>query len=121
MVKLCNGCRGRFQPQELKRGRCASCLRTYYRERGKTRARGYGGSWQRLSAAVLARDNHVCHYCGDHATTADHVVPKSKGGTDAMSNLVAACRACNSGKRDRPAFLEARPADLHTGIGEESS
>jgi 5-methylcytosine-specific restriction endonuclease McrA len=28
----------------------------------------------------------------------DHVVPKSRGGTDAESNLVAACEDCNRGK-----------------------
>jgi 5-methylcytosine-specific restriction endonuclease McrA len=101
LVRICNGCSRRFQLSELKRGRCPSCLRQYYRERGTTRARGYTGAWKRLSAAVLNRDNYVCRYCGGRATTADHVVPKSKGGSDAMSNLVAACRSCNSGKRDR--------------------
>jgi 5-methylcytosine-specific restriction endonuclease McrA len=62
IVRLCNGCGGRFPSRELKRGRCAECLRLYYRERGKTKARGYGGAWQRLSAAVLRRDNYVCAY-----------------------------------------------------------
>ena len=111
IVKLCNGCGGRFEPRKLKRGRCPACLRAYYRERGTTRARGYGGYWQRLSAAVLRRDNYVCRYCGERATTADHVVPKTKGGTDAMNNLVAACRECNSGKRDRvfSGSIEADP------------
>jgi hypothetical protein len=28
-------------------------------------------------------------------------VPKARGGTDHDNNLQAACRACNSGKRDR--------------------
>jgi 5-methylcytosine-specific restriction endonuclease McrA len=70
---------------------------------GTTTARGYGWRWQRLSAAVLRRDRHVCRYCGGHATTADHIVPKSKGGTDSMNNLVAACRSCNGSKGDRDA------------------
>jgi HNH endonuclease len=113
-VRLCNGCSRRFQLSELKRGRCPSCLRQYYRERGTTRARGYGGAWKRLSAAVLNRDNYVCRYCGGRATTADHVVPKSKGGSDVMSNLVAACRSCNSGKRDRSPQVSSGVSDFRS-------
>jgi 5-methylcytosine-specific restriction endonuclease McrA len=70
------------------------------RRHGTTSARGYGWRWQRLSAAVLRRDRHVCHYCGGQATTADHIVPKAKGGTDSMDNLVAACLSCNGSKGD---------------------
>ena len=119
MLKLCSGCRRAFRPEVMKRGRCPDCLRAYSRERGSTRARGYGGYWQQLSAAVLRRDNYVCRYCGERATTADHVVPKSKGGTDAMNNLVAACRECNSGKRDR-VFLEGGTADPQVGSWEKN-
>jgi 5-methylcytosine-specific restriction endonuclease McrA len=106
LYRLCSGCGGKFEPTELKRGRCAPCRSAYYRERGKTTARGYGGAWQRLSAAVLKREGYVCHYCGGRADTADHVTPKARGGTDSMDNLVACCRSCNSGKRDR--FFESR-------------
>lgn len=70
IVYLCNGCGGRFEPRALKRGRCFACRRAYYRARGKTSARGYGGRWQWLSAAVRARDSYVCRYCGEHATAA---------------------------------------------------
>lgn len=31
----------------------------------------------------------------------DHVIPRSKGGTDDLSNLVLCCQTCNSTKRDR--------------------
>lgn len=37
-----------------------------------------------------------CHYCGDPATTVDHIVPRSVGGPSSRWNLTAACRACNS-------------------------
>jgi 5-methylcytosine-specific restriction endonuclease McrA len=32
--------------------------------------------------------------------TKDHVLPKSKGGSDKLSNLVTACQICNSEKAD---------------------
>lgn len=51
--------------------------------------------------AVLVRDDHQCQYCGDRADSIDHVVPRSRGGRDDWDNLAAACRACNSEKRDR--------------------
>ena len=40
----------------------------------------------------------------------DHVVPRSRGGTDEMSNLVLACSPCNSSKgaKNVDEWLEAR-------------
>ena len=51
---------------------------------------------------VFERDGGVCVYCEspDHPTI-DHVVPRSRGGTDELSNLVLACRRCNSAKGAR--------------------
>jgi len=51
--------------------------------------------------AIFARDGHRCQYCGDAAENIDHVVPRSRGGAHAWENVVAACRACNTKKRDR--------------------
>ena len=51
--------------------------------------------------AVFARDGHRCQYCGASAENIDHVIPRSKGGPHAWDNVVAACRPCNSRKRDR--------------------
>jgi 5-methylcytosine-specific restriction endonuclease McrA len=51
--------------------------------------------------AVFDRDEHRCQYCGDRADSIDHVVPRSRGGSDDWDNLAAACRACNSVKRNR--------------------
>ena len=50
---------------------------------------------------VLRRDRHHCGYCGGHATTVDHVLPRSRGGTDTWENLVACCVRCNNAKGDR--------------------
>jgi 5-methylcytosine-specific restriction endonuclease McrA len=51
--------------------------------------------------AVFARDDYRCQYCGEHADSIDHVVPRSRGGPHDWENLAAACRPCNTAKRDR--------------------
>jgi 5-methylcytosine-specific restriction endonuclease McrA len=50
---------------------------------------------------VFARDGHRCQYCGSRADSIDHVRPRSRGGQHTWENVVAACRSCNSRKRDR--------------------
>jgi 5-methylcytosine-specific restriction endonuclease McrA len=52
-------------------------------------------------AGVLVRDRHRCGYCGARATTIDHVLPASRGGTWSWQNTVAACGPCNSRKSNR--------------------
>lgn len=56
--------------------------------------------------AVLARDKWTCQSCGrkpEHGITlqVDHIKPRSKGGTDDMSNLQTLCRKCNIGKSNK--------------------
>lgn len=52
--------------------------------------------------AIYQRDNHCCVYCGaGDNLSLDHVIPRSRGGSDDPENLVTACRPCNSSKRDR--------------------
>ncbi len=55
--------------------------------------------WSR--AGVLVRDRHTCAYCGRHATTIDHVLPRSRGGGSTWANTVAACASCNHRKANR--------------------
>ncbi|WP_158495382.1 HNH endonuclease [uncultured Micrococcus sp.] len=50
---------------------------------------------------VLRRDGHRCAYCGAHATTVDHIHPRSRGGENSWENLVACCLTCNGAKGDR--------------------
>jgi hypothetical protein len=42
--------------------------------------------------------NHKCAYCGEGATSLDHVVPRYKSGETTRKNLVPACRRCNTSK-----------------------
>jgi 5-methylcytosine-specific restriction endonuclease McrA len=51
--------------------------------------------------AIFARDGGRCQYCAAPAESIDHVVPRSRGGQHIWENVVAACRLCNTRKRDR--------------------
>ncbi len=56
----------------------------------------------KLRFEILNRDNFTCSYCGvtadEELLHVDHVIAKSKGGTDEPGNLVTACADCNAGK-----------------------
>lgn len=53
---------------------------------------------KRTRFEVLRRDNYTCRYCRstDGALTVDHVTPRSLGGSDDPSNLVACCDGLHS-------------------------
>lgn len=54
---------------------------------------------------VIRRSGFRCHYCGATGKLeVDHIIPLAAGGTNDMSNLVAACPHCNrsKGARARP-------------------
>jgi len=54
---------------------------------------------------IIWRDHNKCQYCAnDFAAgelTLDHIVPRSRGGKNTWTNLVACCKKCNQTKRDR--------------------
>ena len=51
---------------------------------------------------IFKRDGERCVYCGTTKDlTIDHVIPRSKGGTESWENLVTACHSCNSKKGNR--------------------
>lgn len=73
------------------------------RENGTASQRGYGSEWRKLRQIVLDRDKHLCQYClskgiAKTGTHCDHIRPKSKGGTDALSNLQILCVDCHNHK-----------------------
>lgn len=62
--------------------------------------------WRLIKAAY----NHRCAYCGERKPlTQDHVLPISKGGQHTASNIVPACRSCNSSKGARPPVAGYQP------------
>jgi 5-methylcytosine-specific restriction endonuclease McrA len=54
---------------------------------------------------LLQRYGNVCYYCG--STTAkdklqmDHIIPRSRGGSNHISNLVLSCPECNEVKSNK--------------------
>ena len=60
---------------------------------------------------IYARDHFQCQYCGERFMsedlTFDHVIPRSKGGPNALSNMQPLCRSCNQRKgRDSTDYRE---------------
>ncbi|HEX4901694.1 MAG TPA: HNH endonuclease [Acidimicrobiales bacterium] len=68
--------------------------------------------WRARRVAARNRASaRTCFYCdvpfsghrhGPDHRTVDHRIPRSRGGSEGLSNLVFACYACNQRKRDRP-------------------
>jgi len=63
---------------------------------------------------VFKRDGFQCVYCGKTPPMVilevDHILPKSKKGTDDYENLITACFDCNRGKGAN--LLNVHPVDL---------
>lgn len=56
---------------------------------------------------LLEHQQGLCFYCGYLVTdldelTLDHLVPRSKSGSNRDTNLVASCRSCNQAFADLP-------------------
>ena len=88
-------------------------------------AKWQGMNWirQEKRLAILLRDGLSCAYCGSSVEdgailSLDHLKPRSKGGSNAASNLVTCCKRCNSsrGNRSVRAFSRAVADYLDHGI-----
>lgn len=54
---------------------------------------------EKIVPAVLEAFNYECVVCGtSDDLTVDHIIPKSKGGTDDFENLRVMCRSHNAQK-----------------------
>lgn len=77
-------------------------------------------SRQRKREIILSKTNHRCAYCGVHQDDIegylflDHMTPRIKGGSNAKSNLIVACRTCNNRKSKKT--VEEFRKHLHMGV-----
>lgn len=66
---------------------------------------------------LLQRYNYTCVYCGIKKVPfeIEHVIPKARGGSNRISNLVLACEKCNKkkGARSIEEFLRDKPELLN--------
>ena len=55
--------------------------------------------------ALIEGQGGRCYFCGKilpyEWATIDHLIPKSRGGSNELENLVAACHQCNHAKANR--------------------
>lgn len=70
-------------------------------------------------AELIERDGPICIWCGRELwpgdLTAEHLLPRSRGGRGVPENLAVACRACNRRRRTRPVAGYVR-AQLDAGF-----
>ncbi len=68
-----------------------------------TEGKLYGNQYQngdlkdtKLRSFITNKNNNSCVYCGDdNNLEVEHIIPKSKGGTNSTKNLTLSCRKCN--------------------------
>lgn len=63
----------------------------------------YPSDWDSRRKNVYARDDYTCAHCGigggpngNAELHAHHIVPKSRGGSDKLSNLITLCNQCHN-------------------------
>jgi 5-methylcytosine-specific restriction endonuclease McrA len=72
--------------------------------------RGVLAGWE-VRAYLLEKFGHMCAYCGRTNTPfeLDHIQPRSRGGSQRVSNLALSCPACNAAKGERTAAEFGHP------------
>lgn len=110
----CRWCGAAFVTQQPHQVLCSrSCTRREARAKRKALMHGAGGTytWTQVMGLFLKFDR-CCAYCRlpiEGQPDPDHVVPLSKGGSNSITNILPACRACNCDKRDL--LLHEWPSD----------
>jgi hypothetical protein len=81
--------------KKIKKGLGISLPKTY-------KGQGHGKVTDKKKLAIFERDGNKCLHCGTTQNlTIDHIKPKSKGGSNLVSNLQTLCKSCNGRKGDK--------------------
>jgi 5-methylcytosine-specific restriction endonuclease McrA len=75
--------------------------------------------YSRFRQDIFESWDYKCAYCGEHAESLDHVLPKMKGGLTVAKNLVPACLPCNRKKGHREVFSWWREQPYWSEIGRD--
>jgi uncharacterized protein YdaU (DUF1376 family) len=80
--------------------RCDEEITKYQKKQKSLRDLRDGDSYRQHREFVLERDEYKCVYCGNSGIRLqlDHVMPRSRGGSDDPDNLAACCMPCNTSK-----------------------
>jgi 5-methylcytosine-specific restriction endonuclease McrA len=97
----------------------AAALQRAEEEKAKQLAKSKKRSWaMRNRASIALRNVNICAYCERTTHTnpdlrweVDHVQPVSKGGADALHNMVKACKQCNGSKGSK--LWKPRPGTMY--------
>ena len=95
----CATCGRPFERRSPAHRHCGACEKHGRAYRSPT-TRAQNSEYRRNRARILA-GSPVCAYCPRPATTADHIVPVSKGGSNKLANLAPCCASCNRAKSNR--------------------
>jgi 5-methylcytosine-specific restriction endonuclease McrA len=94
------------------------------------RERGYDATYDANRKLVVRHETH-CWVCGElvdktlsgrhpDGPTIDHVIARSRGGTNDISNLRLAHQRCNNARQAGRRLTRRRPPNRHPGIIEPS-
>jgi len=116
IYRLCNSCGDKYPMAGRSHGKCPDCMRTYERERARSRPQRLARNsarFKKLRELVRRRDGHACRRCGSTENLeAHHVKPLSEGGAAYdPANLLTICAACH--------FLEGQEASRRIGFREK--
>lgn len=78
--------------------------------KGRGLLRGQKQKKLAIKQIILDKTGGICAKCGRplpiEKTTIDHLIPKYRGGTDEISNLIPMCKRCNKQKGSRIVDVE---------------
>jgi 5-methylcytosine-specific restriction endonuclease McrA len=65
---------------------------------------------------ILQRFGGHCFYCWEkpERLTIDHIIPRSKGGTEYHGNLAPSCHRCNGSKSDKEVIAWLRSQSFYS-------
>jgi 5-methylcytosine-specific restriction endonuclease McrA len=84
---------------------------------------------KRFRQAIYDSWDCKCGYCGDEATSLDHIIPRFKSGSSNRDNLLPSCRRCNTSKasiemerwyKKQDFYCEVRLKRIKTWMKQES-